>query len=193
MAEYNPKKTMYDGTKGPKGPGCPLCGSTEVHYCRGREDRNPYNPYQSTVEKNIKKEIETLKPAGIENWSVGFDNFWTLLDRLSRQNKYSNYPPYNIIKHNFDKYSIEVAVAGFAREEIDIEKEGNTLSIRGLKDAVKNETYLHQGIAGRTFRLEFALAMYVNVVNAELVDGILRIDLEREIPEEMRPLKIAIN
>lgn len=180
MAEYNTDKTKYEGPKGPGRMGDPF-----------HPYEQPYNPYQSKIERTVKKEIETLKPAGIENWSVGFDNFWTLLDRLSRQNKYSNYPPYNIIKHNFDKYSIEVAVAGFAREDIDIEREGDTLSIRGLRDNLKNETYLHQGIAGRTFRLEFALAMYVNVVNAELADGILRIDLERN--KVARPLKIAIN
>lgn len=180
-----------------KEPPCPECGVTGPHYCTGRKGprgpQGPYEQYNNWHDKKppVKKEIETLRPSGIENWAVGFDNFWTLLDRVQRQHKFASYPPYNIIKNTVDDYIIEVAIAGFSKDEVDIEKEGNTLSIRGLKDP-KDETYLHRGIAGRSFRLEFALAMHINVLEATMTDGILRVVLKRELPEELKPLQIPI-
>ncbi|GAA6152092.1 Hsp20 family protein [Pseudoteredinibacter isoporae] len=127
--------------------------------------------------------------------SIGFDRMANILDSLTatEQNQPS-YPPYNIELTGDDQYRITMAVAGFAEAELGIEVEENKLTIAGKKEAAKEEkTYLHQGIAARNFERRFQLADHVRVEHAHMENGLLHIDLRREIPEAMKPRSIAIS
>lgn len=128
--------------------------------------------------------------------TVGFDRLLSTLDEaLNIPEKITNsYPPYNIAKISEDKYVIELAVAGFKREEIDITLENNKLTVQG--NAKKNEegdkTYYHRGIALRNFTRVFTLADTVVVNSANLVDGLLIVELQNIIPENKKPRKISL-
>lgn len=125
--------------------------------------------------------------------SVGFDHLASMLDSASRIEQPS-YPPYNIERVGEDKYRITMAVAGFDPSELDIESERNTLKVSGVKaNAGDNREYLYQGIAARNFERKFQLADHVKVVGANLENGLLHVDLQREIPEAMKPRKIEIS
>ncbi|MCV6623060.1 MAG: Hsp20 family protein [Cellvibrionaceae bacterium] len=127
--------------------------------------------------------------------SIGFDRMANILDSLSatEQNQPS-YPPYNIELTGEDKYRITMAVAGFSEAELGIEVEENKLSISGKKEpSTEDKTYLHQGIAARNFDRRFQLADHVRVEHAHMENGLLHIDLRREIPEAMKPRSIAIS
>jgi molecular chaperone IbpA len=126
--------------------------------------------------------------------SIGIDQlFDTMINRIDNSNS-TNYPPYNIIKHDDDNYTIEVAVAGFADGEIDVQVNDGQLIITGDKAEVETEqdNYLHQGIGTRKFVRTFQLAEYVEVKTATVEAGILIVSLEREVPEAMKPKSIAI-
>ena len=127
--------------------------------------------------------------------TVGFDRLASALDAASRldESAYS-YPPYNIEKTGDDSYRIVMAVAGFGEDEIDITVKENSLTITGKKAAVDGEEtkYLHRGIAARAFERRFDLADYIKVVGAGLENGLLSVDLVREIPEAKRPRTIKI-
>lgn len=127
--------------------------------------------------------------------SIGFDRVATLLDSISRaEPSQPSYPPYNIELTGEDKYRISMAVAGFSDAELAIEVKQNNLSVSGKKlDGKDERQFLHQGIAARNFERRFQLADYVKVVNASSENGLLHIDLVREIPEAMKPRTIAIN
>lgn len=126
--------------------------------------------------------------------TVGFDRLFDLLENTARSNQGDNYPPFNIERSGDDAYRITLAVAGFKSEDIDITAQQNMLTVQGRKaeDNVERE-YLHVGIAQRGFERRFELADFVLVKDAQLADGLLVIDLEREVPEAMKPKKIAIN
>ena len=129
--------------------------------------------------------------------SVGFDEFDKLFDTVfSTNNKGASYPPYNIVKHDKNIYQITMAVAGFGEDQIDISQEGNLLTVKGEmgedKTANKSE-YLYRGIANRNFERKFELADTVKVIEADLKNGLLSINLEREIPEHQKPRKIKVN
>ena len=125
--------------------------------------------------------------------TVGFDRLFDLLERQARLQGGDNYPPFNIERRGDDAYRITLAVAGFKAEDIDITAQQNLLVIQGKKreEAPQGE-YLHVGIANRSFERRFELADFVRVDNADLVDGLLVIDLVREVPEAMRPKKIQV-
>ncbi len=128
--------------------------------------------------------------------SIGFDHLFSLLDTASRSDNSNGngYPPYNVELVDEDRYRITMAVAGFADAELSIEVKENTLTVTGEK--VTDETqrnYLHQGIAARNFERRFQLADHIKVVNANLANGLLDVELKREIPEAMKPRKVAIN
>ena len=114
--------------------------------------------------------------------------------RVTAQQGATNYPPYNVVKHSDDKFSIELAVAGFKDGDIDITVEKNQLTIKGEKAIELNEgaEYLHRGISARSFLRTWTLADHVEVNGAGVQDGILTINLERIVPEEQKPKKIAI-
>jgi len=126
--------------------------------------------------------------------TVGFDHLQRMMDQANRADEAAfSYPPYNIEAGPEDTYRISMAVAGFGEEDLDITVKENTLVVSGKanKDA-ETTTYLHRGIAGRSFERRFDLADHIQVTGADLENGLLHIDLKREIPEEMKPRKIAI-
>ena len=126
--------------------------------------------------------------------TVGFDRLFDLLENNERAAQGDNYPPFNIERSGDDAYRITLAVAGFKPEDIDITAEQNMLTVHGRKaEETEEREYLHVGIAQRGFERRFELADFVLVKNAQLADGLLVIDLEREVPEAMKPKKIAIN
>lgn len=124
---------------------------------------------------------------------VGFDRLFDLLENQTRNSGGDNYPPFNIEKRGDDAYRITLAVAGFKPADLDITAQQNLLIVQGRKGEEPVEgKLLHVGIAQRGFERRFELADYVRVQNANLEDGLLTIDLVREVPEAMKPKKIAI-
>lgn len=127
--------------------------------------------------------------------AIGFDRLFDMLEASARQANSENYPPFNLERLAEDRYRITIAVAGFKAEEIDITAQQNLLLVAGKK-AGENENnqgnYLHLGIANRSFERRFELADFVRVEEARLADGLLTIDLIREVPEAMKPKTIAI-
>jgi molecular chaperone IbpA len=127
---------------------------------------------------------------------IGFDHLAGLIDKASRADKQSSYPPYNVELLAEDQYRITMAIAGFAEQELDIESKQNTLVVTGTKTGNTRNAerkFLHQGIADRNFERKFQLGDHVKVIGAFIEHGLLHIDLEREIPEALKPRKIAIN
>lgn len=125
--------------------------------------------------------------------TVGFDRLFDLLESQARNSSGENYPPFNIERRDEDSYRITLAVAGFRSADLDIVAQQNLLTIQGRKrDEQPDGEMLHIGIANRGFERRFELADFVRVANADLADGMLTIDLVREVPEAMRPKKIAI-
>lgn len=124
---------------------------------------------------------------------VGFDRLFDMLENQGRASTGDNYPPFNIEKTGSDAYRITLAVAGFRPADIDITAQHNLLIIQGKKsDDTAAGQFLHVGIAQRGFERRFELADYVKVTSADLENGLLVIDLEREVPEAMKPRKIAV-
>ena len=126
--------------------------------------------------------------------TVGFDRLGSLFDTLGSLDKDApSYPPYNIELVDENAYRITMAVAGFASDDLHVEAKENTLTIRGDKQSEKEEgTFLHRGIAARSFERRFQLADYVVVKGAGLENGLLHVDLVRELPEAMKPRSIPI-
>ena len=139
--------------------------------------------------------MTTLDLSPLYRSSVGFDRFASLLDAaLSNEQSGSHYPPYNIEVVDDNQYQISLAVAGFKENELQIQTEKGVLTIRGNKTSeTESGRYLHRGIANRSFERKFTLADYVEVKDANLADGLLSIQLAKEIPEAMKPKTIAIN
>jgi molecular chaperone IbpA len=128
--------------------------------------------------------------------TVGFDRLAAMLDSVSTANTpQPAFPPYNIELLEKDKYRITMAVAGFGEEDIQVQTENNTLTVSASRPEQTGEkrTYLHQGIAERNFNRQFKLADHVKVVSATLANGLLQIELAREIPEAMKPRAIPVN
>ena len=127
--------------------------------------------------------------------TVGFDRLFTMLDSLAQPDNGQTYPPYNIERTGDDAYRISMAVAGFADADISIEAHRNVLTVKGERNEEGNgegAEVLYRGIAARAFERRFQLADHVEVLGAALKNGLLHIDLKRNIPEEMKPRKIAI-
>jgi molecular chaperone IbpA len=125
--------------------------------------------------------------------TVGFDRIFDLLEGQARLNAGDNYPPFNIERRGEDDYRITLAVAGFRAPDIDITAQQNLLVVQGRKrDESTDGEFLHVGIANRGFERRFELADYVRVDSADLADGLLAINLVREVPDAMKPRKIAV-
>lgn len=126
--------------------------------------------------------------------AIGFDRLLNMMETNSNKGSNGGYPPYNIEQQDEHHYRITMAVAGFSDEQLDITQQENMLIVRGLRgDEQENKNYLYQGIAERDFERKFQLADYVKVIGADMKNGLLHVDLEREIPEAMKPRKISIN
>lgn len=125
---------------------------------------------------------------------IGFDHLASMIDAANRNEKQASYPPYNIELLSEDKYRITMAIAGFSKDDVSIEVENNTLSVKGDKPATKEESrqFLHKGISERSFERKFQLGDHVKVLQADIENGLLHIDLERLIPESKKPRKIEI-
>jgi molecular chaperone IbpA len=136
--------------------------------------------------------MRTFDLAPLYRSTVGFDRLFSMLDGFESA---PGYPPYNIERTGENTYRISVAVAGFGEDDLSIETKENTLTIKGekqAKDEGKRGDVLYQGIAARTFERVFQLADYVQVKGAALENGLLHVDLVREIPEAKKPRRIAI-
>lgn len=127
--------------------------------------------------------------------SVGFDRLFDMLENSSFGQTQENYPPFDLIKEGENEYRIELAVAGFKPDELDITAQQNVLIVSGRKreeSDEKDSNYIYRGIANRSFERRFALADHIQVRGADIKDGLLSIELVREIPEAMKPKKINI-
>ena len=125
--------------------------------------------------------------------AVGFDRLAALLDAAASADSASGYPPYNIERTDENAYRVEIAVAGFKPEELNIEVKENLLTVQGRKAANDEpRRYLHRGLAERNFERRFQLADYVVVTDAQLTDGLLAISLKRELPEQLKARRIEI-
>ncbi|HTJ58032.1 MAG TPA: Hsp20 family protein [Devosiaceae bacterium] len=133
--------------------------------------------------------MRTIDFAPLYRSTVGFDQLFEMLDSSARP----DWPPYDIERLSEDRYRITMAVAGFGRGDIELTQQGNTLLIAGEKKADKEERQLlYKGIADRSFRQTFNLADYMRVADASLQDGLLAIDVVREVPEQLKPRRIEI-
>ena len=124
--------------------------------------------------------------------TIGFDRLFDLLENSGLGQGSETYPPFDLIQVDDNHYRINLAVAGFARDEIDITAQQNQLIVAGKKSDDDKTQYIHRGIANRQFERRFGLADFIKVTDADLRNGLLSIDLVREIPEAMRPRKISI-
>ena len=126
--------------------------------------------------------------------TIGFDRLFNLLDTATKFDSGSTYPPYDIEATGENQYRITMAVAGFGEKDLEIESHENTLTIKGNKaDAEDGKRYLYHGIAGRSFERRFSLADHVVVSGAKLENGLLHVELKREVPEALKPRKIEIS
>jgi len=137
--------------------------------------------------------MRTMDFSPLFRHSVGFDRMQRMLDDLSRADSANAYPPYNIEQSGENAYRVSMAVAGFGEDDLDVTVEKGTLTIAGkLADGDEAPTYLHHGIAGRAFQRKFELADHIEVVGANLSNGLLYVDLERRVPEEDQPKTVKI-
>jgi molecular chaperone IbpA len=134
--------------------------------------------------------MRTFDPTPLWRSTVGFDRLFDLIDSSLSMAGDDNYPPYNIERTGEDTYHISLALAGFTPDEVTVTAEQNT--VEGRKADKGDHQYLYQGISGRSFRRQFSLADYVQVKGASFKNGLLQIDLVREVPEAMKPRRIAI-
>jgi molecular chaperone IbpA len=133
--------------------------------------------------------IDTAALAQLSKALVGFDRYFT-----APHHQNGNYPPHNIVKYSDDTYGIEVAVAGFSKDEVTVEVDQDQLTIRGVKAQLNDSQveYLHRGLAARNFEQTFTLAEYMEVRGAKVADGMLQIDIQRVVPEALKPRRIEI-
>jgi len=138
--------------------------------------------------------LRSLDIPSIHKFAVGFDQMFDELLRNTNTQSTTNYPPYNVVKHSEDKFAIQLAVAGFKEGDIDVSIEKNQLTVKGEQatNLDENVEYLYKGISARSFLRSWTLADYVKVTDAIVEDGILTVNLERIIPDEQKPKKIAI-
>nr|WP_321250452.1 Hsp20 family protein [uncultured Ruegeria sp.] len=139
--------------------------------------------------------MRTFDFAPLHRATIGFDQIADMMDRvLTNDVAQPGYPPYNIEKTDADTYRISVAVAGFSEDDLSVEVKENALIVAGKKAAEdKQRSYLHRGIATRAFERRFALADHVRVTGASHENGMLNIDLKREVPEALKPRRIEIS
>lgn len=134
--------------------------------------------------------IDTAALAQLSKALVGFDRYFS-----APHHQNGNYPPHNIVKYSDNSYGIEVAVAGFSKDEVTVEVDQDQLTIRGIKNGPNENVgveYLHRGLAARDFEQTFTLAEYMEVVGAKVADGMLHIDIQRVVPEALKPRRVEV-
>lgn len=136
--------------------------------------------------------MRTLDPTLLWRSTIGFDRLFNLLNESTRWTGEDQYPPYNIERTAEDHYQISLALAGFTSDEVTITAENSTLTVEGAKAEQSDHQYLYQGISARPFRRMFNLADHVHVKGAAFENGLLKIELVQEVPEAMKPRRIAI-
>ena len=138
--------------------------------------------------------MRTIDLSPLYRSAIGFDRLANMIESASNKGNNQGYPPYNIEQFSEDEYRITLAVAGFDESELEITSHQNTLLVKGTKDSAEQSSskYLYQGIAERGFERKYQLADYVTVQAADLNNGLLHIDLKRELPDAMKPRAIAI-
>ncbi len=138
--------------------------------------------------------MTTYSLAPLFRRSVGFDRFNDLFESMTSNDTGTSYPPYNVEKHGDDRYRIVIAAAGLREEDLELQVERDVLTVSGgrREKAAEEVTFLHQGIAQRAFKLSFRLADHIEVKGARLENGLLSIELAREVPEEAKPRRIEI-
>ncbi len=138
--------------------------------------------------------MRTIDLSPLHRFAIGFDRMQRQFDHLQRSDTTANtYPPYNIESIDENTYRVTLAVAGFTEQDLDVTIKENTLFVSGkLATPEQEQAFLHQGIAGRSFERRFELADHIKVLGASLENGLLNIDLSREVPEEMKPRTIEI-
>ena len=136
--------------------------------------------------------MRSFGPTPLWRSTVGFDHLFNLIENSLRSSN-DNYPPFDIERVGEDKYQIPLAVAGFSAEDLEIKVEQNVLTIEGRKSDDAEHRYVYQGISARPFRSVFNLADFVEAMGAAFEDGLLKIDLVRELPEAKKPRRIEIN
>ena len=136
---------------------------------------------------NALNRFDTNALAQLNRALVGFDRLFTEHAQINQ-----TYPPYNIVKINEDNYEVEIAVAGFTLDEIDVEVDKNQLIIKGEKEQREDVEYLHRGLAYRSFEKSLTLGEYMQVGNASIKDGVLRIAVSRIVPDALKPRKIQV-
>jgi molecular chaperone IbpA len=138
--------------------------------------------------------MRNLDFAPLSRSTIGFDRMMQLFEDATRlvEDGESSYPPYNIEKVGDDSYRITMAVAGFGESDLSITQQANSLMVAGRKQGDENTQYLHHGLAARAFNRRFDLADFIKVTGASLVNGLLSVDLVREVPEEMKPRSITV-
>lgn len=124
--------------------------------------------------------------------SIGFDRLLNLLESANRAEPAETWPPYNILRTGDESYQIVMAIPGFGQDEIEVVQHENALVVSGKRSGESSGQFLHRGLATGEFRRQFELADHVTVKGADLVNGLLAIDLQREVPEALKPRKIAI-
>lgn len=136
--------------------------------------------------------MRTIDFSPFQRSSVGFDRLFDLLENTSRLHAVESWPPYDIVKAGEDRYRITMAVAGFGEDELEITQQPNLLVVKGAKAETQDGDVLYRGIPGRSFERRFELADFVTVRDARLENGLLSIELVREVPEEMKPRRISV-
>ena len=139
-------------------------------------------------------QLSTLDIPNLRRHAIGFDQLFSDLNRSFRTGEQGNYPPYNVIQTGENTFAVEVAVAGFCEEDLDVELKDTILTVKGERKEtdVPDVEYLHRGIGARDFVRTFTLAEHLEVRGATVVNGILAVSLERVVPEADKPRKIAI-
>ncbi len=137
--------------------------------------------------------LTRFDPTSLNRALIGFDRIFNDMERRFANSTQNNYPPYNILQHDDNTYEIELAVAGFDREDIRVEVDQNLLRIEGKREKEEDVSkYLHRGLAARDFERVFTLADHMEVGEAEMTNGVLRVKITRIVPEELKPRLITI-
>jgi len=133
-------------------------------------------------------------PGFLNERGIGFDRMFNMIDDAVAYTGNTTYPPYNVIQLNEDDYLVELALAGFTLDDLEITQDGNKLRVEGRKPEIENDepNYLHRGISARAFTREFVLAEHVTVEDATFENGIMSVKLHRDLPEAMKPRQIKI-